>query len=71
MRLRPLTYRKVAKRLEQLGFKKIRQKGSHVFFRHQDGRTTIVPNHPGEDIGKGLLRKIIRDLDISVEEFYE
>lgn len=71
MRLRPLTYRKVAKRLEQLGFKKIRQKGSHVFFRHQDGRTAIVPNHPGEDIGKGVLRKIIRDLGISVEEFYE
>ncbi len=43
-----------------------------MFFRHKDGRTTIIPNHPGEDIGKGLLNKIIKkDLQISREEFEE
>lgn len=34
--------------LEKMGFEMIRQEGSHVFFRHPDGRTTVVPNHPGE-----------------------
>lgn len=31
--------------LEGLGFKRIRTKGSHVFFKHFDGRTTLVPSH--------------------------
>ena len=71
MRIYPLPYRKIKKKLEKLGFQIIRQKGSHVFFKHSNGRTTIVPRHPGEDIGKGLLRKILRDIDISVEDFYK
>ena len=41
-----------------------------MFFEHPDGRTTVIPNHPGEDIGIGLLNKIIKkDLCISREEF--
>ena len=56
--------------LQHIGFKKIRQKGSHVFLRHSDGRTTIVPVHPGEKIDRGLLTKIIKkDLEMTREEF--
>jgi len=62
---------KVIKALEKAGFKAIRQKGSHVFLRHQDGRTTVVPYHKGEDIGIGLLRKIMRDACLNREEFLE
>lgn len=41
-----------------------------MFFRHSDGRTTIVPHHSKEKIGPGLLNKIIKkDLDISRKEF--
>lgn len=41
-----------------------------MFFEHLDGRTTVIPNHPGQDIGRGLLNKIIKhDLQISREEF--
>ena len=61
---------KLAKILKKLEFDFIRQEGSHMFFKHRDGRTTVIPNHPGEDIGKGLLIKIIKkDLLISREEF--
>lgn len=70
-RLAPVPARRVLRALEELGFQVVRQKGSHVFLRHPDGRTTVVPVHPGEDIGKGLLRKIIRDAGIEVEEFLE
>lgn len=63
--------RDVIRCLEHLGFQKIRQKGSHVFFQHQDGRTTVVSVHPGEDIGKGLLRSILREAKISPEQFLE
>jgi len=56
--------------IEKSGFKFIRQEGSHMLFWHNDGRTTIIPNHPGEEIGIGLLTKIIKkDLMLSREEF--
>lgn len=65
-----LSANELFKVLTKLGFKKIRQEGSHVFFRHPDGRTTVVPNHPGEKLDRGLLNKIIKkDLCISREEF--
>jgi len=51
------------------GFQPIRQKGSHVFYRHADGRTTTAPNHPGRDISRPLLREILREIQISPEEF--
>ena len=47
-----------------------RQSGSHVFLRHNDGRTTTVPNHPGEKLDSGLLNKIIKkDVQISRGDF--
>lgn len=69
MVLRPLPSEKVIRILEKIGFKRIRQKGSHVFLKHQDGRITVVPFHKGEDIGRGLLRKIIKDAKLTEEEF--
>jgi len=60
----------IAKVLQKIGFKFLRQRGSHMFFEHPDGRTTVVPNHPGEKVDRGLLNKIIKkDLDIKREEF--
>jgi predicted RNA binding protein YcfA (HicA-like mRNA interferase family) len=47
--------------LRRAGFELIRTKGSHHFFRHADGRTTVVPVHSGETIGPGLLASILRD----------
>ncbi len=65
-----LNAKEVAKALKNLGFELKRQEGSHMFFQHPDGRTTVVPNHPGEDIDRGLLNKIIKhDLQITREEF--
>ena len=56
--------------LEKAGFIVTRQRGSHVFLKHNDGRTTVVPNHPGENIDRGLLNKILKkDIQISREEF--
>ena len=67
-----ISARELFKVLNKLGFEKIRQEGSHVFFRHSDGRTTVVPNHPGEKLDRGLLNKIIKkDLGITREEFFE
>jgi len=67
--LRPVPARKVIKLLNKVGFQTIRQRGSHVILKHPDGRVTVVPIHPGEDIGRGLLSKIIKDTRMSKEQF--
>lgn len=53
-----------------LGFELKRQKGSHKFFQHKDGRTTVIPDHGNEQLDRGLLNKIIKqDLMISIKAF--
>ena len=49
--------------LFSLGFQVARQKGSHVFYRHSDGRSTTVPNHPGRDLARPLIREILREVE--------
>ena len=49
----------------------MRQKGSHLFMRHADGRSTVIPIHPGEELGRGILKEIISDTGMSKEEFLE
>ena len=54
-----------------LNFEATRQKGSHVFYRHPDGRTTTLPNHPGRDLARPLIREILREIELSPEQFRE
>jgi len=69
-RLSPLSAKKLMKILVCLGFEEIRRKGSHRFFHNfQTGLSTTVPEHGNEDVGTGLLRKILRDIEIGVDEF--
>jgi len=58
----------VAALLASLGFQEVRQRGSHRQYRHADGRGTTVPFHSGRDISPILLRKIARDIGVTVEE---
>jgi len=67
-RLPRLKGKELIRALERAGFVVERTRGSHVFLRHPDGRTTTVPVHSGETIGPGLLRAILRDVELSVDE---
>ena len=58
----------VCRLLERLGFAVVRQRGSHIQYRHADGRGTTVPMHKGRDIAPPLLRQIARDVGLTVEE---
>jgi len=60
--------REVCRILEALGFSLAHQRGSHMQYRHADGRATTVPNHPGRDISPILLRQIARDIGMTAEE---
>jgi predicted RNA binding protein YcfA (HicA-like mRNA interferase family) len=68
-KLPSVTGKDVAKALARAGFEVVRVKGSHHFMRHADGRTTVVPIHAGETLGPGLLSKILRDCELSREDF--
>jgi predicted RNA binding protein YcfA (HicA-like mRNA interferase family) len=70
-RLPRITGKQVIAKLRQAGFKVIRVKGSHHFLRHADGRRTVVPVHRGEVIGPGLMSKILRDCEMSRDEFLQ
>lgn len=69
MKLPLLSAEELIRILKKLGFEEIRQKGSHRFFRHPDGRSTVVPVHSGRDIGRGLLRKRLNEIELSRENF--
>ena len=70
-KLPTVTAKEVIKALEKIGFHAVRQRGSHVRMKHEDNRVVTVPVHKGKTIGKGLLRKILRDAELTVEEFIE
>ena len=65
-RLPTLTSQEVLVILERKGFVQVRQSGSHIVLKHPDGRRTTVPVHKGRDLGRGLLRQIMRDANLTV-----
>ena len=64
-RLPSASGRKLISALKRLGFEVIRTRGSHYYLQHPDGRATVVPVHAGEDIGRGLLAKILHDTKLT------
>lgn len=70
-KLPSLTGREVIVALRQAGFEVIRIRGGHHFCQHEDGRCTVVPVHAGETLGIGLMSQILRDCQLSRDEFRE
>ena len=66
--LRPLEVMAI---LQRMGFVEVRRRGSHIQYRHPDGRGTTVPYHAGRDISPILLRQIAKDIDMTVDELLE
>ncbi len=69
IKLPSVTGKDVVRALGKAGFEVARTRGSHHILKHPDGRQTVVPVHSGENIGPGLLAKILRDCEISKTEF--
>jgi predicted RNA binding protein YcfA (HicA-like mRNA interferase family) len=63
--IRPLKFIKILKYLE---FTERDAEGSHLFFRHKDGRTTVIPIH-SKVLSRGLLRKILNDIQLSIVDY--
>ena len=67
-KLRIITSADMCKLLESEGFTVKRQKGSHRFYYHADGRTTVVPMH-AMDLDRTLIRKMLRDIDMPIDKY--
>jgi len=65
---RALTGKQVIAALSSHGFEVIRVRGSHHYLRHPDGRVTVVPVHAGETIRRGLMAKILRDVELTHDQ---
>ncbi|WP_029896726.1 type II toxin-antitoxin system HicA family toxin [Desulfohalovibrio reitneri] len=59
---------KLLKALKREGFEEHRSKGSHVHLKHPDGRSATIPRHSGEELGRDLLRRIMRQTGMTVED---
>jgi len=68
-KLTPVSPKELEKKIKKLGFEAIRQKGSHKFYMHPDGRTTTIVFHGNDKIGPVLLGKILKEIKITREEF--
>lgn len=64
----PFSAREITAKLERAGFERKRQSGSHIIFRHPDGRQTYVAMHPG-DVPHGTFRSILKQAGLTLEEF--
>lgn len=68
-RLRLLHFRELSKLAIYKGFTEIRCVGSHHTFRNQSGKTVVIPDHGSQVIVRPLLRKILRDMEVTVDEY--
>ena len=69
-KLIPIAPLKIVKILKKLGFIEIRTKGSHHFFIHPvSKKSTTIAIHSNEILGVGILKIILRDINLSVSEY--
>jgi predicted RNA binding protein YcfA (HicA-like mRNA interferase family) len=64
----PFKYREIESKLTTMGYRVVRQKGSHVIF--SNGKITFpVPKHGSKDISPGVARQLLKILDLTIDEF--
>lgn len=68
-RLSRVTAAEVIKVLEHTGFSLARQSGSHKIYKNQEGRRVTVPYHAGKILHPKVLKSILRDADLTIEQF--
>ena len=68
-KLRLVPYRELHRVAEAAGFHWVRREGSHNTFRNASGRIVVIPDHGSQVIVRPLLRKILRDMQLSVDEY--
>ena len=68
-KLKLISSKEFEKLLFNEGFVKTRQEGSHAFYKHPDGRYTTLAHHGNEDIPRPLIRTILREINMDIDEY--
>ena len=66
-----ITAAETVRALERAGFLLSRQSGSHKIYKNQEGKRVTIPYHSGQILHPKVLTNILRDADLTVEEFKE
>ncbi|CAD6491712.1 MAG: HicA toxin of bacterial toxin-antitoxin_ [Candidatus Argoarchaeum ethanivorans] len=69
MKLPLVSGEKMCRIVFQLGFTMVHRKGSHTVWVHENGRTTTIPLHSGKELPRGLVKKILKDAELSIDEY--
>ena len=69
IRLRLVTFRELSRVADKAGFQWVRRVGSHNTFRNSTGRIIVIPDHGSQVIVRPLLRKVLRDMGLSIEDY--
>lgn len=70
-KLKPIGYDEFARKLSRAGYFPIR-KSKHIVYFHQGKQITIpIPHKHPKDLSKGLLNKLIKEMRITRDEFYD
>ena len=64
-----VTANEIIKIIERLGFKFSRQSGSHKIYKNDEGKRVTIPYHSGKILHPKLIKSILVDVDISVDDF--
>ncbi len=70
-KITPIDPYKLIKILSKVGFKPVRQRGSHIILLNEQGIRIVVPVHPGKKVKPGLVRMIIREAGLTREKYFE
>jgi len=70
-RLPRVTAKQVIRVLEKIGFGLTRQSGSHRIYKNAIGRRTTVPFHAGKILHPKVLKSILADAELTLEEFIQ
>lgn len=66
---RVLKFKQIVKALNILWYFEEHQKGSHIIFKHSEGKITVVPKHTNGEVMAGTVGKICRDIDVLYDDF--
>jgi len=66
-----LTARQIISALQKTGFSLARQSGSHMIYKNAAGRRVTVPFHASKILHPKVLRNILRDADLSLQQLEE
>ena len=70
-KLKEVSWKDLVRRLKMLGFEgPFLSSGPHPYFMRRYDLTVDLPNPHKQDIGVGLLKKILKQAEVSREEWF-